>query len=564
MRVWFAAACGCAFIPSFAQTITVGPNLRVYQSGSAQNETAIAASSSVLVGAWNDYSAPSPNVVGCGLGWSLDGGASWNRLWLANPDTSTFTAQGDPAVAVGPNGELYYALIAFNYSLTYGKSGVYVYSSKDSGQTWTMSEVVYSPADAFHDKEIIAVDPANGNVYVAWMRLNSSGANQLVYSYSTNGGSSWSAAKVIIAGGQHPDLVVDKNGALFVAYALTSTSTTGLLKVAKIANPATTSPTITQATVSSYTVVGQNGKINGSGIRCFTIPCLKYHAGTGRFVVTWANGVSFGYSGILASGSTDGANWTAPKRIDTATNRDRYFPWLAFAPNGSLCAAWCDQRNDAGNVKLDVYAAISQDGGQTWLPDFAVTSQPSDPRFQFGGGFYGDYIGVAADGAGVFHVLWTDARSPKFEQEIYTASVVCVPPLKIQVSLQGYLPGPTGYPLTLELWKNGAISYTTTLLPDSAGLATINLPQGVYGFDSVSVAGPRFLRQKLPYAEGQLMSFDLVNGDCFPTNSIDLKDLNAWFGTFGLLGGLEDLNGSGVVDLQDANLIFTNFGLVGD
>ena len=40
-----------------------------------------------------------------------------------------------------------------------------------------------------------------------------------------------------------------------------------------------------------------------------------------------------------------------------------------------------------------------------------VTSHPINTRYQFGGGFIGDYTGLAVGSDDVFHALWTDTNN---------------------------------------------------------------------------------------------------------------------------------------------------------
>ena len=247
-------------------------------------------------------------------------------------------------------------------------------------------------------------------------------------------------------------------------------------------------------------------------------------------------------------------------RADDGTSKDRYFPWIAFAPNGSLCTVWYDNRNDSGNLWLDVYASVSIDGGASWAPDFKVTTDISYPNSQFGSPFFGDYIGVTADANSVFHALWCDARQPAYEQEIYGATITVVPPLRLQAVLGNYSASPLGYGLTLALWKNGQSVYSQPVTLGSDGGVTVNLPSGVGSFDQVSLVGPRFLRTKVAYAGTQLHTLEMRNGDVDSSGMVNLIDLGAVLLGFGTsVTTTEDLDGSGAVELVDIGIVLTNF-----
>lgn len=568
MRVWVLLVCLASGGALLAQTVSVGPNVRVWSNFTAQDETSVATSTTVpglLVAGWNDYSTPSPNAVGAGFGWSADAGATWTRGYLSNPQPTIFDGQGDPALAAGPGGIFYYSSIAFNYSQSYGKSGLYTHTSTNGGQSWTSHEIVYSPTGDFHDKEYVTVDPTNGNVYVAWTKLTSSGSIQLLYSYSTNQGTTWSSAKTIVNNGVYPDLIVDNTGALWVAYMVfNNPPTNGNVKIHKITNPATASPTMTQFQVASFTEIGTGGKINADGIRCTSVPSLDYNRTTGKFALVWPSKVSSNYDGIYFAYSSNGTSWSSAGRIDNGTSKDRYFPWVAFAPNGNLCVVFYDNRNDVNNKLIDVYATLSYDQGLSWTPNIKITELPSDPKLQFSGGFFGDYIGVIADSNNRFHPVWTDARAPGMEQDIWTATIYVTPPLKVCATLTQYDPSPVGYPMTLELWKNGVSVYTQAITLGTGGCQTVNLPVGMYDFDTVSLVGQRFLRLKVPYAAGSQHNLALVNGDVDGSNGVDLFDLNHVLGEFSLFGEPSDLNGNNQTDINDLTIVLLNFLTFGD
>ena len=60
---------------------------------------------------------------------------------------------------------------------------------------------------------------------------------------------------------------------------------------------------------------------------------------------------------------------------------------------------------------VDVYAAVSADGGRTWT-DHRVTSRRSNMNYEVDFGltpFFGDYISVSAI-PGIAFAVWTDTR----------------------------------------------------------------------------------------------------------------------------------------------------------
>lgn len=92
-------------------------------------------------------------------------------------------------------------------------------------------------------------------------------------------------------------------------------------------------------------------------------------------------------------------------------------PAMAVDPNGNLAVIWYDTRHDPANHLLDVYGTASTDGGQTFSPNFRVTTTSFDAnagQFTSATGatsfFLGDRIGMTIAG-GVAYASWTDTRA---------------------------------------------------------------------------------------------------------------------------------------------------------
>jgi len=56
------------------------------------------------------------------------------------------------------------------------------------------------------------------------------------------------------------------------------------------------------------------------------------------------------------------------------------------------------------NARLDYYVTDLTSSSR-------VTSNPINTRVQFGGGFIGDYTGLAAGSDGAYHATWTDTNN---------------------------------------------------------------------------------------------------------------------------------------------------------
>ncbi len=101
---------------------------------------------------------------------SMDGGKTWRNVVLPGWTGATggqglfsrLSTCGDPVVAAGPDGTVYYSGLVCNENLVSFFSGVAVSSSHDGGLTWSRPVMVsYSNSPTlFADKEWIAVGPS--------------------------------------------------------------------------------------------------------------------------------------------------------------------------------------------------------------------------------------------------------------------------------------------------------------------------------------------------------------------------------------------------------------------
>jgi hypothetical protein len=179
-------------------------------------------------------------------------------------------------------------------------------------------------------------------------------------------------------------------------------------------------------------------------------------APNGDLYVAWSTEMNDSFGGHAAavySKSTDGgATWSAPAlifpKLDAQTRTpvgykkgigitpdtrrvDTFWPGIAVSPSGRVymsayaadvvspwqtCASAppppegrinCQQLGPyINNARLD-YAVVDLSSGTSKL----VTTQPINTRYQFGGGFIGDYTDIAAGSDNTFHAFWTDTNN---------------------------------------------------------------------------------------------------------------------------------------------------------
>jgi hypothetical protein len=369
-----------------------------------------------------DRTAP-PSTVAVNKGTFDSGGnLSWGMPTFINQSTSPSTLNDKPWIAVDSNSgspfqdRIYVTWTRFIFNAHNGRyvqSPIFFVYSTDGGATFSTPENI--SANAHYSQGSHPVVAPDGTLYVFWdgsTRLASLDSTYMVK--STDGGSTWSAPLSIST----------------------------LVEISPLAD--------TAFRVNSYpaAAVAPNGDV----------------------YVTWTTAAS-GHSVAVYSTSTDGGmTWSAPVPIFAAGNRtaDGYpvtQPTPDPDPNGCQAVNGCDGSTfnapsptgpiedvfPAASVAAngDVYlGAYRGDYVSPWQTCFAgppppegrinctylgpyihntrldyfvqdvttnttnpVSTHPINTRYQFGGGFFGDYTDMASGSDNVFHAFWTDSNN---------------------------------------------------------------------------------------------------------------------------------------------------------
>jgi hypothetical protein len=177
--------------------------------------------------AWTSFHGPAGNSP-IKFSRSTDGGASFSAHKVISTGGQGGTPNNQGAdIAVGPNGTIYIAYLAFERST--GALSINLVRSTDCGKQWSQPVVVrqiaggQAPGVAFRTPTFafVATDTANPNVvYVAHQHI--AGDYDIYVQRSTNGGASWGAPVQVNTdpGARHqifPTIEVS-NGALHVGW----------------------------------------------------------------------------------------------------------------------------------------------------------------------------------------------------------------------------------------------------------------------------------------------------------------------------------------------------------
>jgi len=415
-------------------------NIQVQGSPQNTNEVSIAINPTdpmnIVAGA-NDYSTPN-NDAWCGYYWSRDGGETWTKGLLPgyNGDISVqgltspllgYSGTGDPVLAFDSQGNLFYAGIGFMRSFV-GRSAIFVAKSTDGGATWPSSAIrIVAQGDGvttFHDKEWLTVDPATDYVYVAWASFHVITFATILFSRSIDGGNSWSLWEIA---SNYAETQFDNQGTYL---AVDSESTIHLVwidfRAEQIQYVFSTDHGQSFSTpVPIADVLPIPYLLNNNSYRTPTLPQLAIDPGSDGFedfiYVAW-NDHSGGDADILLIRSRDrGASWSDPVRVNQdayQNEKDQFFPGLSVTPDGKVCMHFYDRREDGNNTLLNIYYAVSEDGGETF-EDYRLSDQSFDGNAgggswigqQTGGdAFIGDYQ-TSASMEDRCYFIWCDTRN---------------------------------------------------------------------------------------------------------------------------------------------------------
>jgi hypothetical protein len=454
-----------------------------------QNETTVAVNplnASNLVAGSNDYRVCCDFTgLNDGTGWayaSMNGGTTWANVQLPGLTAETgghglfakVDSAGDPAIAFGPDGTVYYANIVF--SRVSFASGVAVSTSHDGGLTWSQPSMVTwaNAGNHFNDKEWIAAGP-NGAVVVTWTDFDlgphAAGFRQspIVMALSRDGGRTWVRQGSSVSDPLHPfdqgsQPAFDKDGTLYVAYEGADPATGYSTDQTVVARSTDLGLTFTQTQVGRvfddndcYPVYGGRQTLTGEHFRMNSYPSLTVDPVSGGLAVAWADDQGAGSCGTghaSFSGTTNAklklvtsSNGTAWGSVRTLGDGDVVFPSVAMS-NGKAVVSYytrhfaatgsptlCNVQTAGGdpvtegvasaNICLDYAARVSTDG---YAAEHRLTTQSANPAIEFSQGtFIGDYSQVAMGKNGVAHPVWTDFRGRPgvtgANQDVYTQSI---------------------------------------------------------------------------------------------------------------------------------------------
>jgi hypothetical protein len=452
-------ACSTSRFPQTEPTVAIDPHRPMVIVAGANEDCPFAAGRANWVGFYR----------------STDGGSSWSaslvpgypgddsRAGKRSPASRICAAASDPTVAFDLEGRLFFGFACIERKAFGGSTLLASYDQDGAHYVTTVvlarsraGKKTNSPVE--QDKINVAVDqtsgPGSGTVYAAWTQFAFQRRDQTVLvAHSTDHGATFTSPVVATRGqpGLFPDLAVGPTGTVYLTFrnipeARDAQGEIGLTFSPNGGRTFTAVSTVTRfRPFDSTAFSGADRRECGDApYRCrtgFTFPRFisfsAVAADASGVHVVWAARLPDGQSKIFVRNSPDGVRWTAsPIVVDPVRQGHQFFPDAGSA-GGAITVIFYDSRADAGYSPdrppgndpkgrstgnfLDVYAAVSVDGGKTWS-DHRLTSRRSNMNYEVDFGlvpFFGDYISVSAI-PGTAFAVWTDTRDlrPGRESEV--------------------------------------------------------------------------------------------------------------------------------------------------
>ncbi len=350
---------------------------------------------------------------------SKDGGATW--LAHEFPRADLF----DPVVAFGPDGSAY---LAYMYPELGPSTLIGVHQSDDCGQSWK-PRVQLSEKGENADHPMIVIDHTGGK-FAGRVYVGAYGKNGVLVYYSSDSGRTfqtvaavpdWSNKHVYVH-----NMLVLSDGTLFVPLAEAQTAK----------RDARGRPIDPSVVFSS--IVSTDGGVTFSKPRKMTdeiktvkrgpwgvsnvVCAVGRHKGKDRLYALWSEKREGGGQMRLIHSDDAGVTWSPPR--DVTANPPQASEHgacnIAVSWDGMVGVSWL---NHEPSGKYDTWFTASTDGGMSFLPPVKLSRKNSQtPSWQerpFPGD---DYMLMDGGPDGTFHVIWPDARTG-IAYQIYTCKV---------------------------------------------------------------------------------------------------------------------------------------------
>ncbi|HXR15167.1 MAG TPA: sialidase family protein [Terriglobales bacterium] len=303
-----------------------------------------------------------------------------------------------------------------------------IQKSADDGTHWGKPVIAlnsgasqYAPYDTWMTVDAVAGSPRANSLYVSGIVGLSETEDDVLVSHSTDGGATW---KQVVAhqtqnspgGDASTGMAVGKDGtvyltwmycrevACFAAHVMFSKSTDG-------GNTWSAAQRIAGGMPQSW-------QLPNTGEAVYNYPAIGIDDSDGPYsgnlyvaMYTWTGT----YLQVQMIRSTDGgSSWSEPLPVAPRSDtHDQFLPSLSVSPTGEVGVSWLDRRNSPPDIDYQAFAAISADGGRSFQRNWQLTKAFSNPKLNG----IGEYSGSTWAGED-FIAAWIDSSNGVDMQEV--------------------------------------------------------------------------------------------------------------------------------------------------
>ncbi|MHB1922373.1 MAG: T9SS type A sorting domain-containing protein [Chitinophagaceae bacterium] len=375
-----------------------------------------------------------PGVINYqGAFWSTDGGTTWSGSETLPNNTD---GRGDPSTSIDANGDAFIGSMNINPNFPNGPGNGYsVQASINDGANWGFR--ISGTVPIIFDKEMITSDdvpssPFVNYLYCAWMGLS----NYVQYNRSTDKGNTFSnITSLTNYWGQGTNVQTDPSGEVYICWAdyngnniANDWTSNGLDFCGSTDGGVTFS---TPQRVISYTGIrqynsstnnDQNPNFNDTRVNDFPSMSVDKSNGPhrGRIYVALPVRQNGNGKAIIQVSYSDnkGGNWSSPQTISISNATQSWFPWISVdCANGIVNVVYYSFDQPSG-FSTNTYLATSFDGGLTFSNQkVSSVSHITSAIQNFGGGYAGDYIGLASYNWKAYPA-WMDNRTGQWQDYV--------------------------------------------------------------------------------------------------------------------------------------------------
>lgn len=462
------------------------PNIIVLPNANQQTELYLAISRGTPTFMFGSSNRTSGANINSGSYITTNAGVSWfGQDFINNGNTNN--QRGDPGPTIGSGNRVIFSHLTstVNFGALLGIGAEW---STNFGQNF--SATVNLVIDGNADKNLSGADdhpssPFFGNFYTAWTSFSTAPANSR-FSRTVDGGVTWSPQIIINTtpaghNAQGHDVVARHDGRVVVTWTAGVTGAPFTEDFAGVAYSVNGGVSFT-AIENAFDCNGSRStSFNGWGIRTNGFPRIAVDKSGGArngylyIVVSQLNLAPAGSDAdvVLHRSIDGGVTWGAGVRVnqDALNNgKVQFFPCVSVDEAGGVNVAYYDNRAfPSVGDSCSVYISRSLDGGVTFT-DLEVADHHFRPKPTpgLGGGYMGDYIGIAS-GAGKVWAFWMDDKTPGTNFQAWAGYITSGPPPANDVVVGPFL----SLPATFTAGQNHTIRARVV---NAGTLGQTNLP----------------------------------------------------------------------------------------